>query len=153
VEIASSVRDTLVSYRRARKALANHGGALSAAAVADIEEQLSWLVYDGFVDDVSVQWLSHLSRYLDAVVVRVEQARLDPATDLLRQKKVEPFWSRYLDCEFDYSEPVENWRYLLEEYRVSVFAQGLKTSVRVSARRLEQAWEEVLQYQMQVSTV
>ena len=142
--IADSVARSLEQYRSIRRFIDDNRGELHGDTLFDVNEQLEWLVYDGFVDDIPADWLLHVPRYLEAIQVRLEQARLDAATDRLRQQKISPFWQRYLAADFDYSPALEHWRWMLEEYRVSVFAQGLKTSLRVSAKRLELAWQEVL---------
>jgi len=139
--IASAVAESLVKYRAILQFIEENKSALPGDTLDDVNEQLEWLIYDGFVDDVPVQWLPHVPRFLSAIKVRLEQAMLDPGTDRLRHGKVSCWWRRYLDCEYDYSEDLEQWRWMLEEFRVSVFAQGLKTSIRVSAKRLEQGWK------------
>ena len=83
-------------------------------------------------------------------MVRLEQARLDPAADALRARRVAVWWRRYMGCDGPYGPALEKFRWMLEEFRVSVFAQGLGTSVRISDRRLEIAWEEVAEEQAAV---
>ena len=61
---------------------------------------------------------------------------------------VAPHWRRYLDhieAGHEYDEWVDSYRWLLEEYRISIFAQPLKTAVPVSPRRLKTAWRTVPQ--------
>ncbi len=145
-EIAGFVADALLEYRAIIQFMNQHQDELPELTAKDVRTQLEWLIYDGFVVDTPVEWLQHLPRFLRAITVRMEQARLDPDTDRLRLQKVSPWWNRYMDCEFEYSDEIENWRWMLEEYRVSVFAQGLKTSMRISSRRLDQAWRDIEEY-------
>jgi ATP-dependent helicase HrpA len=61
-------------------------------------------------------------------------------------KEVEPFWRQYLDLlerGRDYDEIVDEYRWLLEEFRVSIFAQQLGTRAKVSVKRLEEAWRKI----------
>jgi ATP-dependent helicase HrpA len=145
-EIAEFVADALLEYRTIIQFMNQHQDELPELTAKDVRTQLEWLIYDGFVVDTPVEWLQHLPRFLRAITVRMEQARLDPDTDRLRLQKVSPWWNRYMDCEFEYSDEIESWRWMLEEYRVSVFAQGLKTSMRISSRRLDQAWRDIEEY-------
>ena len=67
--------------------------------------------------------------------------------DGLSVHQVAPHWQRYqqaLEDGQEYDLAMDRFRWLLHEYRVSVFAQQLKTAEKVSAKRLEQAWKEVL---------
>ncbi len=147
--IARQVAATLAAHHTVRTWLGKHSGAISAETLADVREQVGWLVYDGFVDDTPARWLGELARYLEGVSVRLEQARLDPQTDLQRLARIKPWQQRFMTADYDYSEPLVAFRWMLEEFRVSVFAQGLGTSVRVSDRRLAVAWEEVEAFEAQ----
>jgi ATP-dependent helicase HrpA len=71
------------------------------------------------------------------------QLQLDPLRDSRRQAEVEPWWRRYveaLEAGRDYDEAMDRFRWLLHEFRVSVFAQRLGTAEKVSQRRLADAW-------------
>ena len=142
-EVAGVVRDALKEYRFIMQFIGEHESALSSHTLGDVRSQLEWLIYDGFVDDVPAQWLVHLPRFLKAISVRLEQARIDPETDRLKAQKVIPWWRRFLESDLEYSELLENWRWMIEEYRVSVFAQSLKTSIKISSRRLEKVCREL----------
>ncbi len=142
-DIAGWVAATLTEYRVLRNSIETHRTALPNQIVLDILAQHERLVYPGFVADTPIHWLPHLPRYLKALSVRHEQAVLDPATDQLRQHKVSPWWQQYLAWSGDNNTALEQYRWLVEEYRVSVFAQGLGTSVRISATRLRHAWSKV----------
>ena len=61
-------------------------------------------------------------------------------------KEIEPFWQQYLQLleeGHDYDEAVDEYRWLMEEFRVSLFAQQLGTHAKVSAQRLKQAWPKI----------
>jgi len=110
-------------------------------AVKDIQQQLAALVYSGFLIDTPFEWLQHLPRYLRAVEQRVEKLQQMPAADKERMTKLKPFLVIYQQKR-ERKEKVHpalvQLRWMLEEYRVSVFAQGLKTSQPVSPKRLEE---------------
>ena len=145
-EIATHIATILERYRDLMGFLNDRTNNVAAATKQDVESHIDWLVYDGFVEDTPVVWLPHIPRYLEALIVRMEQARLDPAEDARRMEKIASFWNQYLTCEYEYSEHLERWRWMLEEYRVSVFAQSLGTSMRVSEKRLIQAWNQIIEH-------
>jgi len=99
-----------------------------------------------FLADVQAPILRHYPRYLEAVSLRLQRLTQDPQKDAKRQAQIQPWWQRYLDyleAAGDYTNDLDYYRWLLEEYRVSLFAQDLGTRQKVSEKRLEEAWESV----------
>jgi ATP-dependent helicase HrpA len=111
----------------------------------DISSQMEDLVYPGFLVDLEPGRLEHYSRYLQAIEERLDQLEQNPARDGQRMARVEPWWRRYRDglekgCVYD--DVMDEFRWLVEEYRVSLFAQRLGTAERVSEKRLAEAWKK-----------
>jgi ATP-dependent helicase HrpA len=110
---------------------------------ADLESQLDDLVYPGFLTELEHGRLAHYPRYLQAVEDRLAQVEQNPLRDAQRQEQIEPWWRRYVEalengCPYD--EAMDAYRWLLHEYRVSLFAQRLGTAEKVSPKRLAEAW-------------
>ena len=101
------------------------------------------MIYDGFIQEVNLQWLPHIPRFLKGIRERVKHAILDGASDLKRQEKVTPHWNRFLETDLAYTEEMERYRWMVEEYRISIFAQPIKTSTSVSAKRLDFLWQNI----------
>lgn len=115
-------------------------------AVADLRSQLDDLLYAGFLADLGPGRLSEYPRYLKAMQIRIKALELDPVRDAQRMAAIQPFWQRYLDhlaSEGWYSPELDNFRWLIEEFRVQQYAQQLGTRDKVSPARLEKAWEVV----------
>ncbi len=116
-----------------------------AASVSDIEQQLVRLFQRGFVVDVAPTQLAHYPRYLKAIGLRLEKLRSDPARDAQRLQEVAALqtpWLREVAARKGVVDPrLEEFRWLLEELRVSLFAQELRTPMPVSAKRLQKAWD------------
>jgi ATP-dependent helicase HrpA len=113
-------------------------------AFNDLDSQLHDLVYPGFLAELECGRLGHYPRYLKAVEERLDQLERNPLRDRQRQQEVEPWWRRYLDALVAgaaYDEAIDAYRWLLHEFRVSVFAQRLGTAEKVSPKRLAEAWE------------
>lgn len=119
------------------------------AAVEDIREQLDALVRPGFLVDTPVEAFPHLSRYLKGIVLRLERVRADPArNEALRREHaaLSGAYARLRRARRGVPDPeLERFRWLLEELRVSMFAQGLRTPMPVSAKRLQRMLEGLRQ--------
>ncbi len=111
----------------------------------DLSAQLEDLLYPGFLIDLEPGRLEHYPRYLQAIDERLVQLDQNPLRDRERMANVSPWWNRYreaLEAGCVYDEAMDAFRWMLEEYRVSLFAQRLGTAERVSEKRLAEAWKK-----------
>ena len=105
--------------------------------VADVRDQCARLLERGFVARLPWERLQHLPRYLKAAAARLDKLRADPARDQRLATELAPLHSAWLRAKSGRQSPeMEQFRWLLEELRVSLFAQELRTPVPVSAKRL-----------------
>ena len=115
-----------------------------APAAADIRAQLAWLVPAGFLLTTPAERLREFPRYLQAIEQRLEKVGRDSRRDAQLAAEIAPLETRYRErvkAERGLRPPGEDeFRWMLEEFRVSLFAQQLGTRATVSARRLEDAW-------------
>ncbi|BBA36635.1 ATP-dependent helicase HrpA [Methylocaldum marinum] len=111
----------------------------------NILEQLELLLYSGFWITTPYAQIREIPRYLKAMLHRIEKSDQDPQRDQKQFKEIELFWGRYwsaVKAARGRSVPERDaFRWKLEEFRVSLFAQQLKTPYPVSAKRLEEAWK------------
>ncbi|WP_010223076.1 ATP-dependent RNA helicase HrpA [Pseudomonas donghuensis] len=120
-----------------------------AVALNDIKQQLANLVYPGFVRETPGLWLKELPRYLRAIELRLEKLGAQVQKDRVWSGELGNLWSQYqtrLDKhaqEGKRDEQLQLYRWWLEEYRVSLFAQQLGTKVPVSDKRLSKQWSQV----------
>ena len=139
-EISRTVQLALERLARIRIALPR----AHPATAADLRAQLSWLVPAGFLLVTPWERLKEYPRYLQAIEQRLEKHGRDPKRDAQLVAQVAPLEARYRErvkMERGARAPErDEYRWLLEELRVSLFAQQLKTRVPVSARRLDDAW-------------
>jgi len=115
-------------------------------AFEDIIAQLDDMLYEGFLLDLEPGRLQHYPRYLEAIVQRLQALERDPARDARLMGQVRAHWTKYLDLlerGGEYGEALDRFRWLLEEYRVSLFAQRLGTAEKTSPKRLDAAWRQV----------
>jgi ATP-dependent helicase HrpA len=115
----------------------------------DIDAQIARLVPKRFVGATPWAQLSHLPRYLKGIVMRLDKWRADPARDSARLAELRPLEQRYLRTVIDRKgvrdARLDEYRWLLEELRISLFAQELRTPQPVSVKRLEKAWSQMSQ--------
>ena len=112
----------------------------------DIAAQMERLVPKRFLAVTPWPRLGHLPRYLKAIVMRLDKLKGDPARDASRLAELRPLEQRHakkLAERRGARDPrLEEFRWWLEELRVSLFAQELKTPQPVSAKRLEKIWAQ-----------
>ncbi|WP_243039189.1 ATP-dependent RNA helicase HrpA [Dyella sedimenti] len=113
------------------------------ASYDDLREQFEALLVPGFLRELPTARLAHYPRYLKAMRLRAERLRQDPAKDQQRMLQVLPFWRDYLKHRAAGTPGLDELRWLIEEWRVSLFAQELKTAEPVSAKRLTRALESL----------
>ncbi|HEX3631233.1 MAG TPA: ATP-dependent RNA helicase HrpA [Casimicrobiaceae bacterium] len=117
---------------------------------AEVRAQRAALVYPGFFSATPWPQLGHLPRYLQALDKRIAKAAADPARDAKHAQTVAALWERYraraeANRAAQRVEPaLEAFRWQLEELKVSLFAQELRTPFPVSYKRLEKAWAELI---------
>jgi ATP-dependent helicase HrpA len=117
-------------------------------ALADMKAQWARLVFPGFVADAGREQLLRYPRYLAAIGRRLDQLAADPRRDAGLMGTIAPLQAAYLDrvAALPESQPpsaeLVRVRWLLEELRISLWAQDLKTAVPVSPQRVERALAE-----------
>jgi ATP-dependent helicase HrpA len=134
-----------------QKALKNSAHALALAMAAkDIHEQVTELIYPGFLFQTPPFWLNHLERYLKAILQRIEKAAQNPHKDSLATREVaaarlphQAALAQFGLARFSTCPEWIEYRYMIEELRVSLFAQQLKTLAPVSSKRLQGLWSQV----------
>jgi ATP-dependent helicase HrpA len=112
----------------------------------DIAAQLERLVPKRFLAATPWPRLAQLPRYLKAIAMRLEKLRADPARDAARHAELRPLEQRYLrklaERRGARDARLDEFRWWLEELRVGLFAQELKTPQPVSVKRLEKIWAQ-----------
>ena len=141
-EIARHAGTILLEYGAAARKLKDSKSPGDMAS--DISQQLQRLVPKRFLVTTPYAQLHHFPRYLKAVQARIDKARSDPARDAAKLAELRPqdqrFWRLVAERKGVQDARLQEVRWLLEELRVSFFAQELRTPQPVSLKRLEKAW-------------
>ncbi|MDB5935984.1 MAG: hrpA, partial [Massilia sp.] len=143
-EIARLVSQVLTEFHGLPKKLQG----VQPQAAADMQAQLQALVHKRFVTETDYAQLAHFPRYLKAINVRLEKLRADPARDAKSMAEWTGAASQFLriskiQAGKNTDPRMSDFRWMLEELRVSLFAQELRTPMPVSAKRLQKVWESM----------
>jgi ATP-dependent helicase HrpA len=147
--VVDLVRQVLVVRQEVETRLADMPSFTPQASVTDIREQLKSLVYKGFVTDTGLAHLNDVVRYLRAVERRLEKLRENPRRDVERTEEIAAITAEYRELVAGLpagradSEPVRHIRWMIEELRVSYFAQPIRTAYPVSEKRIHKAMDEL----------
>ncbi|HDV6322560.1 TPA: ATP-dependent RNA helicase HrpA [Burkholderia multivorans] len=144
-EIARLVGLILTEYAGVVKKLAQ--AKPFAQAHADLQQQLSALIGKRFVIDTPYAQLVHFPRYLKGIALRIDKLKADPARDAKQLGELQPLVQQYQRAVSQRGGVVDprlaEFRWLLEELRISLFAQELRTPMPVSVKRLYKVWESM----------
>lgn len=116
-------------------------------AVQDAQQQLQRLVPKNFLTAAPWPQLAHFARYLKAITARLDKVRADPARDATKLAELRPqeqrYWRLVAERKGQVDARMQELRWLLEELRVSFFAQELRTPQPVSVKRLDKLWAQI----------
>ncbi|VBR65688.1 ATP-dependent helicase HrpA [Burkholderia pseudomallei] len=144
-EIARLVGQILAEYAGLAKKLAQ--AKPFPAAHADMQGQLAALVGKRFVVDTPYAQLAHFPRYLKGIALRIDKLKADPARDARQAAELQPLAQHYQRSVAQRGGVADarlaEFRWLLEELRISLFAQELRTPMPVSVKRLYKVWESM----------
>ncbi len=144
-EVARLAATILAEYATAARKIKDTKNA--PEATADAAQQLARLMPKRFL--IASAWgpLQHFARYLKAITSRLEKYRADPARDAARMAELRPqeqrYWRLVAERKGVADARMQEFRWLLEELRVSFFAQELRTPQPVSVKRLDKAWGQL----------
>ena len=153
-EMCRLVGQILTEWQAVQKKLA--GAKAFPAAVQDIEKQLARLLTKRFVAETPFERLQHFPRYLKAIAMRLDKLRGNggnsgngAARDAQLLAEFSPLWTAYerraivLAKQGVANPAIDQFRWQLEELRVQLFAQELRTPAPVSVKRLQKLWESL----------
>ncbi len=147
-ELAKQLAQTLTRYSEINQRLRK---LKHQSAKADIKQQLERLIYPGFIRQTPAKRIPDVTRYLTAISKRLDKLDLEPLKDMQRQNLVNPWedklqqWLKALNIckphdktmDIERQKPLIDYFYLLEEYRIQIFAQEIGTKGSVSAKKLQ----------------
>ncbi|MBS0506158.1 MAG: ATP-dependent RNA helicase HrpA [Proteobacteria bacterium] len=144
-EVARMAGVILLEYAAAQRKVKDVKNA--PQATADAGSQLQRLMPKNFVAAAPWAQLQHFARYLKAITTRLDKLRTDPARDAAKLLELQPleqrYWRLVAERKGQQDARMQEYRWMLEELRVSFFAQELRTPYPVSAKRLDKLWAQL----------
>ncbi len=117
-------------------------------AINDIEVQMEYLIFNGFINDVPYKYLKQFPRYLDSILKRIEKLKHGQEKDEQNISLIEEHWNRIrklVDNAYEtgcFTRALDDYRWMMEELRISLFTQELKTKIPVSVKRMDKMWDK-----------
>lgn len=146
-EVARMSLTILTEYAAAARKIKDTKNAPDATK--DAGEQLQKLMPKNFIAVAPWSQLGHYARYLKAITTRLDKYRADPSRDAAKMKELQPleqrYWRLVAERKGQVDARMQEYRWMLEELRVSFFAQELRTPYPVSAKRLDKVWVQLQQ--------
>ncbi|MFN3377283.1 MAG: ATP-dependent RNA helicase HrpA [Burkholderiaceae bacterium] len=144
-EVARLAATILTEYAAAVRKLKDTKHAPDATQ--DVQQQLQRLMPKQFITQTPWAQLAHFPRYLKAITLRLDKYRADPARDAAKLAELRPqeqrYWRLVAERKGAVDGRMQELRWLLEELRVSFFAQELRTPQPVSVKRLDKLWAQI----------
>ncbi len=144
-EVARLAGTILTEYASAARKIKDTKNAQDATQ--DALAQLQRLVPKNFLTAAPWPQLAHFARYLKAITTRLDKVRADPARDTTKLAELRPqeqrYWRLVSERKGAVDARMQELRWLLEELRVSFFAQELRTPQPVSVKRLDKLWAQI----------
>jgi len=144
-ELCQLLSSTLEHNHKVHKALKGNVSFDLLEGLNDIKDHLQHLVYPGFLDELSLQELRQYPRYLKGILNRLDKLKQNSAKDRQFRLEMQPLWLEYKQQrkKKGLTEKLHKYRWMLEELRVSLFAQHLGTAYPVSVKRLKKVAQEL----------
>ena len=131
------------------KQLAEQGTDTTQYAITDMRRQLDEMLGQDFLRSTTLEWLEQFPRYLQGILQRISKLGQSRDRDAAATETIARYWSMYQSVADNEGEPplrerVIEFRWMIEELRVSLFAQQLGTKVPISEKRLQKVWDKVV---------
>ena len=147
-QVVTDIQAIYELWQSVRRSLLLLAPDLFESAIADMEDQLDALHLDDFVFRIDPQHWQQYPRYLKALKQRLERLPHNLTKDEEAVKQLQPLWQRWQQVPpataQKWGQRLADYRWALEELRINLFAQPMKTRYPISAKRLEQQWQALL---------
>ena len=144
-DLCRPLENALEMHRELKKQIKKATKTNWLTSIQDIQSQLEHLIYEDFIYFTPIEYLNYYPRYIKGIQQRLDKLQQNVERDKQTTKLIAPYWDKMIEHNDElYEHPVfELYRWMLEEFRISLFAQNLKTQMPISEKRLEKQWNEV----------
>ncbi|MFT2111588.1 ATP-dependent RNA helicase HrpA [Marinomonas sp. 2405UD68-3] len=147
--MATQLFEVLSSYQKVAKRMKGNIPLPWTRIYGDIQIQLRNLIYPGFISETPLFWLEQFPRYFKGIETRLERFQNHLAKENAGVVELEALWERYLKqknahlAKNLYDPELMKYRWMMEEYRISLFSQTVGTLEPISEKRLSKQWQLV----------
>lgn len=136
--LTQQIQQALALFTKLSKKIRNNNDLRLLDAMSDIDQHLNGLIYQGFIRDTPQEQRHHLARYLKGIERRLVKLDNNPRKDREARLLIAPHWNRLNDQDSRLDSSSSEYRWALEEFRITLFAQELGTAIPMSEKRLKQ---------------
>lgn len=143
------LENILVKHMSVASRLSDRALSKYSETIMDIQEQLEYLIFSGFINDVPFKYLQQYPRYLNSMLKRIEKLEYGNEKDVRNTKLIQEHWVRIkklVDNAYEtdsFSTSLYDYRWMIEELRISLFTQELKTRHPISIKRMDKMWTKL----------
>ena len=148
-ESCNRLSEILEHYQLLRKNLSKANQINWMSSIADMNQQLDGLVFQGFLNTINDERLKAYTRYLKAIQLRLDKLKVSADRDqqLMQEMiRLKENWQQRNQVAMKkgrHDERLEEIRWMIEELRISLFAQEVKTAFPISLKRIDKRWKEL----------
>ncbi len=139
--VIKTLKEVYTRWQRIRQSLLMLDQEIFGESIDDIEDQLSDLYLADFVYRMDYSHWQQYPRYLEALELRIERLEHNIESDIEGVYALDLHMERLVNRASDVN--ISEYRWMVEEYRIQLFAQPMKTRMAVSPKRLDKAWDRV----------
>lgn len=143
-QVLAILNSIYTDWQVVRSQLASLDESIFGISIDDIEDQLELMKLKNFVYTQPIGLWKEFPRYLQALLIRLERLPHNLTRDLDAINQVDSWMDKLFHCPKD--NHFDQFYKVVEEYRISLFSQPMKTKIPVSIKRLEKAWLEFQQH-------
>ena len=150
-KLSKQLNEILSLHHKINKTLKQKMSFALAYVFSDVKSQVSHLIYPDFIQQTPVEHFDQLARYLKACQIRLERHSAVSSKEQHWVEQLNQYWVNYQKMQKQLNEQqrvipdLDGFRWMLEEYRISLFAQTIKTQYPISYKRLDKMWVEIQQ--------
>ena len=146
-EICSAINPIIEQWYTVWQKIEDHADKITQETYDDMQHQLDYLIYADFLYEVEIEQIKHYNRFIKGLDIRLDAAIENPTKEsekLAQLQEVSLKFYKAAEQAEIYGKGLQAFHILLEEYRISLFAQNLGTKQKVSDVRMARAWKKII---------
>ncbi|WP_455208856.1 ATP-dependent RNA helicase HrpA [Kaarinaea lacus] len=148
-ELCNTLMEISRCYKDIKLALSKNTNLQWLASIQDMQSQLEYLIRPGFILHTEKHWFMQIPKYLKGIMIRFSKLAQSPQKDQQRLAQLAQYWEQFTEWAKDpritqqHNNELNQYHWMLQEMRISLFCQELGTSMKISLPRLNEAVTEL----------